>query len=207
MTSPRARLAILAAALVLSACSTPSADTGGSPPAVQSSITATVVPQPTTALPPTPEPSASEIGGGGPQQTPTAIDPCTLMTADQASTMIGVKLAAGKDVLVDQDRECVFESGATRVSIILAPPASDPATAQGYWDYERSKVPDGVVVADLNNLWDRAAYGMGSVAGASISALFVLDGTQAFDLYCQFPACSVGASVTGGYIVDGHLKT
>jgi hypothetical protein len=44
-----------------------------------------------------------------------------------------------------------------------------------------------------------------SPAGVSISALFVLKGSQAFDLYCQFPGCSETASLTEAQFIVGRL--
>jgi hypothetical protein len=203
MTSNHRRLALVAAAIVLGACSG-SANTGGTPPPVQASVTATVVPQATASTTPaTEQPVASGVAGGS--APPTAIDPCSLITSAEASTMIGMKLGAGKDVLVSKNRECVFESGVTRVSLILAPPAPDAATAQTYYDAARAQVPAGITVDDVSGVGDRASYGTGSAAGMSISALFVLKGTQAFDLYCQFPGCSETASLTEAQLVVGRL--
>ena len=204
MTSHRARLALVAAVLVLGACNTPSA--GSSQPPVTSTVAATTVPaaSPATTASAAPLPSPTEIAGGA-SANPTALDPCTLMTSAEASTMIGIKLGAGKDVLVDQDRECVFENGATRVSLILAPPAPDATTAQSYYDSERGQVPADITVDDVSGVGDRASYGMGAAAGTSISALFVLKGIQAFDLYCQFPGCSEVASLTQAQTIVGRL--
>ena len=135
---------------------------------------------------------------------PASIDPCSLLTADEASKAIGKQLSAGVSLVADKDRECQFKSGVTLVNLILAPQAPDAATAQAYWDAERAQVPAGVNVHDLSQ-WDRSAYGSGSFGGQSISALFVIDGTYFFDLYCQFPACTETSSVAAATSITGRL--
>jgi hypothetical protein len=200
------RVSILTMAIVvLGACSTPAADTGTPPPPVGgSTLTAPSAPAATTtaaSAAATTEPVSSELAGGSPAAPPD-VDPCTLLTADEASTAMGKTLSAGVSAQVDQDRECTFKSGLTELKVILAPPAPDAATAQAYWDTERAKAPAEIKIADLTE-FDRSAYGTGSAAGQSISALFVIQGTWFFDLYCGLPACSVAASlVAAHHIVD-----
>ena len=122
--------------------------------------------------------------------------------APEASTAIGKKLSAGVSAELDPDR-VTFKSGVTAVKLILAPPV-DPATAQAYWDTERSKIPAGVKVKDLTG-FDRAAYGAGSAECLSISALFVIDGRYFFDFFCQIPSCSEDASVTAAHAIADRL--
>jgi hypothetical protein len=207
MSSKHARLSVLALAVVLGACSPATGGTGSPAPSniAVSTLTATVVPTPTPT--PTPAPTATaepSAGGGGPAPTPGAIDPCTLLTTDEASTLMGMKLSAGVSEILDPDRVCRFRSGVTEVGLILAPPAPDTATATAYWDAERAQLPAGVTVTDLT-LFDRSAYAFGSAAGKSVSALFVIDGQNFFDLFCLFPGCTQGASVTAAYLITGRL--
>jgi hypothetical protein len=202
MTSTPRRLAIVAAALALSACNTPAA--GSSQPPVTSSVTATVVPQATIAPSTAPLPSATDISGGG-SAAPIALDPCSLITQAEASTTIGIKLGAGKVVALENGSQCIFESGATRVSLILVPPAPDATTAQAYYDAARSQVEAKIKIDDVTGVGDRASYGTGSSGGLSISALFVLKGTQGFDLYCQLPGCTEIASLTEAQLIVGRL--
>jgi len=115
-----------------------------------------------------------------------------------------MKLSAGVVSQLDPDRVCTFKNGTSEVKIILAPPAPDAATAQSYWDAERSQVPAEVNVQDLK-LFDRSAYGSASAAGRSLSALFVIDGTTFFDFYCGFPACTKDASVAAVQLIAGRL--
>ena len=116
------------------------------------------------AASPSSEPIASSGGGSSAQPTPGSIDPCSLLTADEASTAIGKKLSAGVSAQLDPDRVCTFKNGTTEVKVILAPPAPDAKTAQDDWDQARSEIPAGVPVTDLS-YFDRSAYGSGSAGG------------------------------------------
>jgi hypothetical protein len=199
-------LALLSiAAIALGACT--SAASPSAPTASQVAVaplTATAIPEssPSPASSPSSEPTAST--GGGTQPTPGSIDPCSLLTADEASKAIGKKLSAGVSAQLDPDRVCTFKNGLTEVKVILAPPAPDAATAQAYWDAARKEVPSGISIKDLS-FFDRSAYGSGSAGGVSLSALFVIDGTNFFDFYCGFPACSQTASVAAAQFIAGRL--
>jgi hypothetical protein len=149
------------------------------------------------------QPPASS-GGGGSQATPGSIDPCSLLTADEASTAAGKKLGAGVSTQLEAGRACTFKSGSTEVRVLLAPPAPDAKTALAYWDQARSEIAADIPIKDLT-YFDRSAYGAGSVGGDSLSALFVIHGTYFFDLYCGFPACSETASVTAAQLIVGRL--
>ena len=193
------------ATVALGACTsgaTPSAPTASQ--VALATLTASASPEASAspAASSTNEPAASSGGGG--QATPGSIDPCSLLTADEASTAIGTKLSAGVSTTLDPDRVCTFKKGLTEVKVILAPPAPDAATAQAYWDAARSEVPADIPVKDLT-YFDRSAYGSGSAGGLSLSALFVIDGTIFFDFYCGFPACSQTASVAAAQLIAGRL--
>ena len=204
-SKPIVFVSILAATLAACAGSVgaPTAPAATTPVAL-ATLTATSVPEATTTGSPASEPPASPGGGGGAQPTPGAIDPCTLLTADQASKAIGKKLGAGVSSTLDPDRVCTFKNGLSEVKVILAPPAPDAATAQAYWDAERAQVPADIQITDLS-YFDRSAYGSGSAAGASISGMFVIDGNYFFDFYCGFPACSQTASVAASQFIAGRL--
>ena len=203
MRSKPALALISIAAVAFGAC-TSSAGGPSAPPATQvaiATLTASAVPEATPAASPSTEPSAST---GGVPATPTSIDPCSLITADEASTAIGKKLGAGVSAKVDQLRVCTFKSGLTEVKLFLAPPAPDAATAQAYWDAERAQVPADIPIKDLSD-FDREAYGGGSAGGVSLSALFVIKGTQFFDFFCGFPMCSETASAAEAKLIGGRL--
>ena len=208
MSSKHLCVSILCLAIVLGACTTASSPSASAPPpsaVAVATLTVTASPAVSPSAPPVASPTASAGGGGGgAQPTPGSIDPCTLLTADEASKLMGKKLGAGVSTTLDPDRVCTFKSGLTEVKLFLAPPAPDSATAQAYWDAARADVPAELPVKDLN-LFDRAAFGAGSAGGLSLSALFVIDGQVFFDLYCGFPACTETASVAAAQLIAGRL--
>jgi hypothetical protein len=200
-------------AVALAACSTTGAGSATTSPVASSSpvsvgtLKPSIVPvaTPSAVGSPSTEPTASPAGGGPSGSTaPVAIDPCSLLTSDEASTTMGMKLSAGVSTQLDPDRVCTFKSGLSELKLILAPKAPDVDTAKAYWDEERAQVPSGVKVTDLSD-FDRSAYGSASVAGRSLSALFVIDGTQFFDLYCGFPACDQTKSLAAAKLIAGRL--
>jgi hypothetical protein len=202
MSSKYGRISItptaVVVALVLGAC-TGGGTTGSTAP---SNIAAGSL---SASLAPTAAPTASTPASvAGPQATPGSVDPCTLLTADEASTLMGKTLGAGVSATLDPDRVCTFKSGLSEVKLILAPQAPDTATATAYWDAERAQVPADVTITDLT-LFDRSAYGSASVGGQSLSAMFVISGLYFFDLYCGFPACTQDASVTAAQLIVGRL--
>jgi hypothetical protein len=204
MSSKFAHVSIVAVALalVLGACTTGAAGTAS--PAPTTNVALGTVP-PTTAPTATPAATATESSSAaGPSPTPGSIDPCALLTADEASALMGTKLGAGVSTELDPDRVCTFKSGLSEVKVILAPPAPDSATANAYWDAQRADVPADIPITDLT-LFDRSAYGNGSTAGAPVSALFVIKGQYFFDLYCGFPACTQDASITAAQLIAGRL--
>ena len=213
MTSRHARVTLLAAAaLTLAACSSTgagaSSDTSQAPefslpqaPVVLEPSADVATPTPAATDSPTASPSDALAGSPAPA---AAIDPCTLVTADEASTLMGMKLGAGVSTTAGPDRVCTFKKGLTEVKLILAPPAPDAATAAAYWDAERSQVPANLPVKDLK-LFDRSAFGAGSAGGLSLSALFAIKGQYFFDLYCGLPGCSEDASVTAAQLIGGRL--
>lgn len=198
---PMRALALVTVVIVAAACTT-STGTAAPTQIAVGSLSATSVPAATPSAAPA-ETAPSGPGNAG-SPTPGSLDPCTLLTQDEASTAVGVKLGAGVSTILDPDRVCTWKVGTTEVKIILAPPAPDAATAQAYWDAERSQVPADVAVKDITG-FDRAAYGSGGVSGYSVSALFVINGTTFFDFYCGLKACSEAASVAAGNLIVGRL--
>jgi hypothetical protein len=204
MRSKRVLAFVPALAIALGACASSATPPAPTQVAV-ATLTPTAVPLASTA--PSDAPStlpAPSVDLGGPSPTPGSIDPCSLLTKDEASTAIGKTVGAGVSATLDPDRVCTFKNGLTEVKLILAPPAPDAKTAQAYWDAERGQVPAGVNVTDVAG-FDRAAYGSGSLNGLSISALFVIHGTTFFDFYCGLPACSKDASVTAANAIVARL--
>ncbi len=192
---------VAAASIAAGACTTAAGSAAPTQPAI-ASLSATSVPEGSATPVASPAASASALGGG--QPTPGPLDPCSLLTADEASTAVGAKLGAGVSTILDPDRVCTWKSGTTEVKLILAPPAPDAATAQAYWDAERADVPSEIQITDVAG-FDRAAYGTAGIQGYSVSALFVIKGTTFFDFYCGLKACTQAASVTAANLIVGRL--
>ena len=199
---------ILCLALVVGACTTSASASPSTAPASAVAV-GTLTP---TAIVETASPSAATSpagdtanpGGGGVQPTPGSVDPCTLLTTEEASTLMGKKLSAGVSTTAGPDRVCTFKSGVTEVKLFMTPPAPDAATAQQYWDAARAELPAGLPIKDLK-LFDRSAFGAGSAGGLSGSAIFVIDGTTFFDLVCELPGCTETASVAAAQLIAGRL--
>jgi len=208
VTSKHTRVLVvpLALALVLGGCAASGGTSGSAAPTsvALATLAATVAPAASPAPVATAAPSAGVVAGAS--ATPGPIDPCTLLTSDEASTLIGTKLGAGVSSTVDPDRVCTFKaaSGLTEVKLFLTPPAPDSATAQAYWDFARSQTPFEIPITDLT-LFDRSAYGSGTSAGVSVSALFAVKGQYGFDLFCGFPDCSKAASITAAQLIGDRL--
>lgn len=212
-SKPAAAVALATIALAVAACQTPAGDTTTAPPSsaavapppvAVSSLTASSSPEASASAAASPNPTPTDTGLGGTPAPATATDPCDLLTKDEASTLMGKTLGAGASTVIDNTRVCTWKKGTSEVKLFLAPPAPDVTTATTYWDAERSQLPAGVKVTDLQ-MFDRAAYGSGAGAGISVSALFAIKGTQFFDLFCGFPACSGDASVTAAQLIGDRL--
>src|SRR5689334_11814526 len=147
MRPHRSLVLVSMAALALAACTTSGASTAPSQAVAVATLTATSVPE-TTASPAAASPAATAGGPGG-SPTPGPIDPCSLLTADEASTAVGAKLGAGVSAQLGSGRVCTWKAGTTEVKIILPPPAADAATAQAYWDAAQVDVPEGVTLGTV----------------------------------------------------------
>ncbi len=200
--SIRALLALTGVLVVATAACTTAGASAGPTSAAIATLVATSVPEATAAPIDTAGASSGIAAGGSP--TPGPIDPCSLLTQDEASTAVGTKLGAGAASVAGPDRVCTWKVGTTEVKLFLAPPAPDAGTAQAYWDAATPQVPKGVTFATVPG-FDRAAYGSGAASGFSVSALFVIKGAQFFDFYCGLTACTEPASVVAANAIVGRL--
>jgi hypothetical protein len=214
MTLKPARLLILLVTFTLGACTS----SGGSasdaptlpldavlpslPVTLQASATATT-PSPMPEPSVTAEPSPSDVAEG--QATPGTIDPCTLLTQDEASGYIGAKLGAGKLEQVTPDMVCTWAKGTTKLKIFLGPP-TDPVAAKAYYDAHKSEIPALATTTELPDMFDGSLLARASLPFGTISAIFVLEGNHFFELYCEVPACSDQNLVDGANLIDGRLQ-
>ncbi len=205
MNSKHRFVAVLSLAAVLSACTATGAGASATLPIA-------VAPPPASVIVPPASPSTASSTGptaspdaSGAQATPGSIDPCTLLTQAEASTLMGKTLSAGVSTTLGPDRVCTFKSSPSEVKVFLTPPATDAAAANAFYDEARSSVPAGVVVDDISiPPFARAGYGSGG-AKVPVSGLVVVDGNVGFEVYCGFPACGETASATAATLIGGRL--
>ncbi len=184
----RATLTLVAAttALLVAACS------GGSTP---TPAPATTAPQATPTAP-----ASTPLASSAPEQTaaPTALDPCQLVTASEASALAGASFGAGKESTTSGGAKiCTYGAATTAVVNVIVTQAPDAATAQGDWAQEEAQaqanikqgMPSGAnatfPVSDTSVTGaDRAAVATAtaSIGGVtiSISAIYVLKGATFF---------------------------
>jgi len=151
-----------------------------------SSSTSTPTP---TAPPATATPSPSRTG------VPTTIDPCQVVTSQEASALAGTTYGAGReDTTSGGAKICVYGYQTVNVFSVLVALAPDAATARADWAQEEAKAQAAVqqgagsganITFNLNDVAnlpgaDLAAVGTasGTVSGQTIagSAIYLLKG-------------------------------
>jgi len=142
--------ALAAVALVAAAC-----DSGSAPSAIASAVTnASLPPIPTEApatAPASSEGAASEGASEteGPSAVATDIDPCQLITADEASQLTGVTFGAGKESVSDKNvKSCNYAGPGANLFTVEVAVAPDQATA---------KAAEAAAKADLENQANKSA--------------------------------------------------
>jgi hypothetical protein len=122
----------LVAALGVGACTS-----GASPSAIASAIAnASLPPLPSEAATPLPSVPASQAAAGAsetalPTAVPTDIDPCQLITAEQASALVGVTFGPGKESDNGKNvKICSYAGPGPNVFMVEVAVAPDVATAK-----------------------------------------------------------------------------
>jgi Protein of unknown function (DUF3558) len=195
---PRAAAVIVGALLVLGACTASSS--GSVAPIVPASLGATIA----TSTTPGPSPTASASSGGGDAiDTPevTNIDPCTLLTDAQASTLASVTLSPGKRGTGGGSNICSWAAAVQGVTITLIQPG-DIVTAQVAYAAAlqadaKAASKSGGTLTKLPTFDDGGYIFRSAANGRSISAIGVLDGAY---------FVIVEANVPGGGPDDNALK-
>jgi len=120
--------------------------------------------------------SGSPPPDSNPLVAPTALDPCQVVTSDEASALSGATYSAGTESTTqDGGKLCVYGAQTTNVFMVLVAQAPDADTAQAEWAQEQAQVqsviqnglPGGVSinlnVTDLTlDGFDQAAIAQGS---------------------------------------------
>lgn len=165
------RLAAVAAmvAVALAACSSgkPSANKSPTPvPALGGG------PSASPTLPPTPAASATGTGA------PTTVDPCQLVTPDEASHLTGVSYTSGKlEVDSAASRRCIYGAQTKHVFEVIFVQGSSPDEAKAYADQLRAQAEgelgSQVDMSQLSGIGDDAEQLHANKAGIDMSGLYI----------------------------------
>jgi hypothetical protein len=183
-------LVVLSSAVV--ACNGATVATGSpAPTSTASASPPLTIPtlQPTVATTPsaTPSPSAAAtasptpLGGTGGSGSPLPIDPCSLLTTDQASAINGVSYAAGvSHVMGTGSVECVWQSNSPHASVVVQV-AILPSVSEAEVAYAEAQAQlQGATVEKLSGFADEAAIVRSSAA--QTGGIYARDGSTFFDV-------------------------
>lgn len=130
-------ISVIAITALLSSCSTPTPIATNPLPQIVASSTPvpTIAPSPTIAPNPTitPTPIVTPAGTSTPQQTaePVSLDPCQLITSQEASTLTGATFGEGMGkTLPGGGKTCTYGSQTTNIFFVEVVQAPDEATAE-----------------------------------------------------------------------------
>jgi hypothetical protein len=187
----RAALGIAPLIILLAACgsSAPASTTGGGgAPSVAASAPASMVASEAASIAATPTAAPTESATEEPSLAsakPTAVNPCDLVTRDEASTLAGVTLAKGKESTLDNNGKlCTYSVQTTlfNVEAIEAPDQAtmDAAKQQALAQLQKN-VPKGIKVGAISGVGDQAELATGSptLNGVTVNVigLYFTDGT------------------------------
>ncbi len=191
----RGAAALVLVGFVVGACSSSAATaTAVTTPAPTDTPAPVSTPAPTDTPAPvsTPAPSDTSAPGisvAGATGVPTAIDPCQLITSQEASQFAGASFGAGVESTTSGNgRICTYGGQTLNVFMVVVGQAPDVATAQaGKADAEaaiQQQAGSNVKFTELPNFADGAAYITGnvSISGQTIGAgaIYALKGTVFF---------------------------
>lgn len=223
----RSAVVILLAAAFVASCSGSSPT--ASPAAPTTSSAASASPSAAaSSTPPSASPSASPVASSaapsasaGASGVATSIDPCQVVTQDEASKLAGASFGAGKESTNSGGgRMCTYGGQTQNVFMVLVGQATDPAAAQADWTQEQSRaeaslkqgLPAGVNLnLKLNDTTvagaDRAATATlkESISGIAIevSAIYLLKGAT----FLSFSDLAVGHSAPTAADMEAQAQT
>ncbi len=173
------RMSLMTAALLLSACG-----------AATASPTAAVMPVPTPTSAPTATQAQAPTQASAAQ---TSLDPCQLISSQEASSLAGVSFGAGTEGTTQGGaKTCTYGANTANVFMVIVGQAKDAASAQAYKteflaDLQaklQQLTSQGLKVTELPNFADGAVLATLSISeqGVSIngSSMGVLKGTVFF---------------------------
>lgn len=209
MTLSRSRIALVALAFVLAACSggtgttgatgTPVSGGGGSASAPAATPTATATATPTAV----PSPS----GSAALASLPPGFNACTLLTSDQVTAVNGSKYPAGVNhVLNGGFIECVWQtpSPPSSVTLQVLSTSGDTSAQEAYAKAEASV--QGFSLVTVPNVGDEAQIARAPSGTANTGGIYVRVGSIFFDVvYLNGTGATDAALVTAATNVLGNL--
>jgi hypothetical protein len=199
--------------LVVGACSSSAATaTVTSTPAPTSTLAPTSTPAAAITPAPTSVPAPSLATG-----VPTTLDPCQLVTSQEASQLAGASYGAGVEATTSGNgKTCTYGGQTLNVFMVIVGQAPDVATAQAGKAAAEAGIlkmaAKGVQFAELPNFADGAAYVVTSVtvSGQTFngSAFYALKGTIFFgfsDIAFNHPTPTSAALQAQAQTILGRL--
>jgi len=137
-----------------------------------------------------------------------SIDPCQLMTPQQASAIAGIALDLPTSHVQGLLRECVFIAGSASVFIQLQQSDDSEAVRRTFLSLEAQLSAEASFhVTDLPNLDDGAFLAQAKMNDLTAAGVYVLDGADFFDVVCESaPECSSDQLRQGATIVTSRLR-
>ena len=176
--SVRIPLLVIASALALAACSsssTPAPSLGGNIP----------LPPPASASPSAPPSTAASSESPAPSEptaVPIALDPCSLVTSDEASKFTGATYGAGKETETPGHlKQCIYGSQTPdvfEVDVLQAPDVATAQAAAAAAEAEaKAKAGTKVTIADISGIGDKAVWAHGGNGNPlGVAGMYVLTG-------------------------------
>ena len=185
MTLSRSRIALVALAFVLGACSGGTATTGATGTPVTGGGASASAPSPTPTATATSTPTAvpSPSGSAALASLPPGFNACTLLTSDQVSAINGSTYPAGVNhVLNGGFIECVWQTPTPPSSITLQvlSTSGDTSAQEAYAKAEASV--HGFTLVSVPNVGDEAQIARAPSGTANTGGIYVRDGSIFFDV-------------------------
>lgn len=165
-----------------------SSASSGATSLVQGSLGVTASAAATSTLTPAATPTPTSAGGAGETATPTpgTIDPCSLLTSQEASQLDGVTLGAGKEETAASERLCVYSNSAAKASVTVGIiQGVSVAAAQAAFGEAQLVESRAYTVTQVPSFADGAFIAKGSVGVGTVSTIYVLDGSNVFFVSAQ----------------------
>jgi hypothetical protein len=145
---------------------------------------------------------------------PSAIDPCALVTRDEASALAGVTFGAGRDETLQSGlRQCIYGYQTLNVFTVQVVQATSEAEAKAEeaagLAAAKQQISNGLKVTELPGFEDgvdaAVLEGKATISGQTFSAsgIYVLKGTTFFD----FSDVTVGHDAPSSDALQAQAKT